>query len=680
MQKYERRIGLLLIALISIALISSPAAARDGLKGIYSGDTIYAGEEDLDLTGVAPGITRLVHYYDFTAGTVDNMIDVASANNFDLSAAYVGGITGTYYAWDNAGLIAGNPFVVVTVPAVTLDVVLNDSRTVSVNGKSVSCGTPLAFALQNNVGGLYATPAVAFMDVEVTTPAGGKLIQFGGVGPAGVPINASKIYVGGINLASVEAGIYTAQARWNDATGLADKGYDSNTVSFQVTVPALTMEANKESVIRGNTFVVTIIGESGKAYWLYVRDAGLASNQYPLVAPGQPGVVPGTNLPGVTDAADVLYTRAQITTNAAGTRTVMFNTTTATDERRFTIKVVDPDDTSVSDTVMVAVERGVVTLTASGTGVYYVGEEIVLSGTNTDNTTTYLFLTGPNLPVGGVRLDNVTASVVDDSAASFTLAGVRYDDIWEYRWDTSAIGPSLDSGCYTIYAVSAPRSKGNLADAEYSTASVVLKTPGIEATASASTVARGDSLTISGTAEGNPDNIYIWIFGRNDRLLGEPVTVARDASFEYKINHFGADAYLSGQYFVVVQHPMMNGLQDVHLVAGTTATITSPGMTNIDLANLQASDAATALMTAMNSPNVDDTYTNLTFYVEESWIRIDPLENLTVGSTFAISGTTNLAPGDELLIDVTSASFHPDENTTSLRFQRRFRHGDRPAG
>jgi hypothetical protein len=45
----------------------------------------------------------------------------------------------------------------------------------------------------------------------------------------------------------------------------------------------------------------------------------------------------------------------------------------------------------------VKVEAGSVTITASGTGTYYIGEEITLSGTNTEVNRVYLFMTGPNL-------------------------------------------------------------------------------------------------------------------------------------------------------------------------------------------------------------------------------------------------------------------------------------------
>ncbi|WP_301663152.1 MEMAR_RS02690 family S-layer glycoprotein [Methanoculleus frigidifontis] len=659
MQNHTRKTILLFAALIVVALLSSPAAARDGRAGIGVGDTIYTGEEGLDLTGVAPGITRLVHYSDFAAGAADNIIDVPSANTFDLSAADAGGITGTYYAWDSSGLAAGNPYVVVKTPAVTLDVVLDTSRTDSVAGKSVSRSTPLAFEVQNNVNGLYATPAVAFVDIEVTTPAGGRLTQLGGVGTDNVPINASTVYVGGIALTDAAAGTYTAQARWNDATGLAGKGYDSNTVSFEVSIRSLSLAANKDAVVRGNPFVVTVTGEAKKAYWLYVRDAGLNADQYPLIAPGQPSVTPNVQMDGVPDAADVPYAGAQVITSAAGARAVQFTTTVATADQTFTIKVVDPADPGRSDDVRVRVEMGTVTMAASGTGVYYIGEEIVLSGTNTEAATTYLFVCGPNLPTGGVRLNDFTAAVVDQVGSTFTSVSVETDDTWEYRWDTSSVNAWLDSGCYTLYAVSTPRDKAHVSDAQYATQSVVLKTPTITATASSTTVAKGDPLTISGTAEGNPGNVYVWIFGKNYRLLSKSVSVESDGSFEYGLDSGVTGNLATGQYFVVVQHPMQNGLQDVRLAPGTTATITAPGMANIDLSNLQASDAAAALVNALNSPYVEDTHVALTFLVEEPWLRIDPIGNQTPGSTFTITGTTNLAPGDELLIDVTSASFDP---------------------
>jgi len=88
----------------------------------------------------------------------------------------------------------------------------------------------------------------------------------------------------------------------------------------------------------------------------------------------------------------------------------------------------------------------------------------------------------------------------------------------------------------------------------------------------------------------------------------------------------------------------------------------------VTIAGLQASDAATALVELLNSPNIDDSYTKLSFMVEEPWIRIDTVGDKYVGDTFKITGTTNLAEGDQILMTVTSASFKPTEKTQTGEF------------
>ena len=63
---------------------------------------------------------------------------------------------------------------------------------------------------------------------------------------------------------------------------------------------------------------------------------------------------------------------------------------------------------------------------------------------------------------------------------------------------------ALDAGTYTIYAVSQPYNKDNLGQAAYGTVSIIIKKPFVSATASQSTVAKGDRIYITGTAEGDP--------------------------------------------------------------------------------------------------------------------------------------------------------------------------------
>jgi hypothetical protein len=84
---------------------------------------------------------------------------------------------------------------------------------------------------------------------------------------------------------------------------------------------------------------------------------------------------------------------------------------------------------------------------------------------------------------------------------------------------------------------------------------------------------------------------------------------------------------------------------------------------------LQGTDAAEALIKAIDSSMVDDTYMKLQFLVEEPKITINPIGEQKVGSKFEIAGTTNLAVDDnDLLIEVTSSSFKPTDKSQSGEF------------
>ena len=246
--------------------------------------------------------------------------------------------------------------------------------------------TPVAFKLTNNLNGLAG--AGAAMNIEVTLPGGGVTTQFGGQILSGIAVNGTTALVNPVDLSTAAAGTYTAVAKWPAASDFYGKGYDSNAVTFEVVIPQLTLSANKETVVRSNSFTVTVTGEAKKNYRLFVRDiGGLAPERYPVVTPGQNGVV-STHSP----------TDITILTTAAGTRSIQFDTNQSTGDWIFTICVEDPASPGIYNEVRVRVERGDVTITASGTGVYCIGEEVVFSGTCTDGGTTYLFLNVMDIP------------------------------------------------------------------------------------------------------------------------------------------------------------------------------------------------------------------------------------------------------------------------------------------
>ena len=225
------------------------------------------------------------------------------------------------------------------------------------------------------------------------------------------------------------------------------------------------------------------------------------------------------------------------------------------------------------------------------------------------------------------------------------------------------------------------------------TCSITLKVPFVSATASQSTVAQGDPIYITGTAQGQPSaGVQIWIMGKNYAYVGSQ-SVNSDSSFSYEVEGASTANLATGQYFVVVQHPMENAVFDVQadplpqsanngaqsivytaspltgqqgiVGAGTNATqdfaLTGPD-------SLQGSNAAEALVQAINSPNVDDTYTKLQFLVETPVITINPIGDHAVGDKFTVTGTTNLAVGDNVLFTIYSSSFQPTDKTQSGEF------------
>ena len=316
------------------------------------------------------------------------------------------------------------------------------------------------------------------------------------------------------------------------------------------------------------------------------------------------------------------------------------------------------------ETTRKALKNGDVTITAAGDGSYYLGEKILLSGTSlAENDHIFLFLTGPHLNPFGVKLDNIPINAISDNSGTFTVVNVAEDNTWSYEWETSKITDIRESGTFLIYAVSDPKNKNDLSSGKYATVSVILKNPFIAAALSKSYVARGDELILSGVAEGSPNNVFLWVFGKNYRLMQNPINVAKDSSFNFVFSRQLTKKFEPGQFFVVLQHPMQNGRADIVTNSPGTdskfiykdATKVGDGINTIDLSQMRPGDAAEKLIELLNLPDVDDSYSKLVFLVEKPVIKIDPIRPKLIGEFFTITGSTNLNVDDELLIE-----FKPD--------------------
>jgi PGF-CTERM protein len=525
-------------------------------------------------------------------------------------------------------------------------------------------------------------------------------------------------YAPGTYTVWAESLLNNIKSNYLDASGAA---YTGKTISPVKTITLVSdtvkITVNKDSVVRSKPFSVTVTGRPSAYYCLWIKgvyslDSKL-DDQPPLITPFQAGVATGSNAAptycaefhpqntptGYNITTDTAYVNAgvpaennpfrfaQISTSTSGTRTIGFDTNNFTKAQKYTIVVSAMDgDNYKTDQVDVKVEKGAVTIVAAGDQSYYLGEEVKFSGTNTESYNTYLWIIGPNLAANGAQLDSPRDSVHTNGPVNVE-ADVQSDNTWSYKWGTSSL--ALDAGTYTVYAVSQEVNKEMLNSVAYGTVSIIVKKPFVSATASQSTVAKGDKLFITGTAEGQPSaGVAIWIMGKN-YASRNTASVESDSTFEYEVTTTDTADLYAGQYFVVVQHPMQNNLFDVDTNPGLNGRATgsdsvwvinrqlipagqTTGYTNIFLLNgngaLQGSDAAEALVQAINDPNVDDTYTKLQFLVEEGVINIVPIGDKHVGDKFTIKALTNLAVDDEILVQVYSSSFKPTQKSQSGEF------------
>jgi trimeric autotransporter adhesin len=205
-------------------------------------------------------------------------------------------------------------------------------------------------------------------------------------------------------------------------------------------------------------------------------------------------------------------------------------------------------------------------------------------------------------------------------------------------------------------------------------ASALDLTSGSPVTGSAA-ISNGDPVVLHGIATGHPrDGLQVWVIGRN-YLKISTVQVNSDNTFDFELKPADTLNLAPGQYYVVVQHPMMNALFDVYYDASSGTVINrqlgSSGTKIYQMSgsgSLQGPDSATALVNAISSQNIDDSFTTYTFTLSPAAVMINPIGDHAVGDRFTISGSTNLAASNQLMVAITSSSFRPTGKNTGGEF------------
>jgi thymidylate kinase len=313
---------------------------------------------------------------------------------------------------------------------------------------------------------------------------------------------------------------------------------------------------------------------------------------------------------------------------------------------------------------------GTVTIVAAGDQTYYIGEKIRFIGTDTASYKVSLSITSQDVTIQNRKLDQLMVETKNNDVNTFVQVDVMGDNTWEYIWDTSKESTLLMEGIHTIYACEGPFTKDNLKNKAYGTVSIILKTPFVSATASQSSVAQGDILFITGTAEGEPKpGVQIWLFGENV-FINRKIPVNLDASFMLKLEREDTKNLNPGQYFVVVQHPMLNNKFDVYLDKDGVNVLCDVPSYGTQLFSLKGpnrkngSEAAEAIVEAINRTGIDDSYTKLQFLIEKPDIHLQIPDIIKNGEILPVNGETNLAVDDEIGLIITSAE-NPDQTEKS---------------
>jgi|GEM_PF-4108879 len=432
-------------------------------------------------------------------------------------------------------------------------------------------------------------------------------------------------------------GTYFVSAECN----VNNMGYKSTPQTISVTPEVVTISADQSSITRGKPVTTTIQGMPNTDYQIWVEPPtpmdGKCCSQPPMIIQNQRGVsldpVNGPYTIG-NSAIDPIRVNnnynvtirnivppspnngvnyyANVKTTSQGTITVQWDTTrdTATGNFNFYVQRKLQENSYVSAVSSVTVSKGTVSISINNTNVF-LGDNIWITGTNTEYNNTYLFLTGPSQPkVGGnltvprekvrdcnfYNLNNqypcepCTSQCCDPSnpeypanEKTFTIVPV-INGTWQYMWSTKDL--AIDLGQYTIYAESRPRDADRLANppesdpcTAASTVQIVVNGPTISAIVQPDQLKIDcnscPSLKVTGITTGDSNKqIQIWIFGQDmvaDQkyiLTTENISVDGTYSVDLKqilMTNGSLSKLLPGPYTVIVQHPGYNQKFDVNV-------------------------------------------------------------------------------------------------------------------
>ncbi|HJJ31201.1 MAG TPA: hypothetical protein O0X97_03015 [Methanocorpusculum sp.] len=409
-----------------------------------------------------------------------------------------------------------------------------------------------------------------------------------------------------------------------------DEYLNGQKFTFTIVTSKVSMSAESDTAKVGGYVTITVCGKPNDVYYL-------KPNEKYEVNPGQ---------------ANFDYITNEVTIDKDGTTTL---TLKALDSGTFTLQL-------CSDAAMKVVEEDLeLTFTKAKITAevekdsYYMGTDVKLIGTNEALYPLYYYIEGTNLPFR--KIDDANLKLIKSSKEWETT--IKGDYIKDLKLDTAA---------YTIYISSINATKKDDVISSlgvYTAVGVRLIQPTVTITSSPGVVVQGDKLTVKGVAE-SAANVQYYIFGTN-KFYNGTVDAGKNGAFTLEKTIL-KEQYDAGQYFVVIQHPMYDGVYNiapVEISAGVmaialnnTGQATAADNILFTLNERQSSNAAQALCDAIDSEDIDDICTKFSFIVTAEGTQIDPIPSQIIrGYPLTVSGSTNKEDGDAVIVELLSTAF-----------------------
>ena len=262
-----------LFAVIGLILLCCPVAAADAISTIHSGNTVFIGEQGLDVSAAMDGDSIIGWWASgaaISSSSPDAIISVPNSASFSIYPTDFQTHTGTWYHLSALNKANGTAFIVVDP---YLDIKIEDTTvSTDVTNKWVPTDDELQFRIDTNLVQMMQRTNVNYVPVtiKVRGPDGtllNALMSKSGQTTALVDyqINTNPKYTGAIwgtsNRATYPTGTYSVWAECNVNTMKDNYGQAGKTISNTVTVlnqDQNPLIGNKAYVTNPTTAITTV--------------------------------------------------------------------------------------------------------------------------------------------------------------------------------------------------------------------------------------------------------------------------------------------------------------------------------------------------------------------------------------------------------------------------------------